>query len=157
MIETKAVPLTDEERAEREKVAGLHDIKMATQAAFDAACKSVPDAMEALNQSAKALRDELQRQIEAHHAVAYEAAGIGPEYRAALAAIETLQAHPLAARLLTNWPDEDVTRCAISGVPLLDTDETVCDRATDETVLRCLVLPPRTVDDTDKIEAEEAA
>lgn len=163
MTETKPVPLTDEERAEREKVAELHTIRQATQRAFDAACKSVPDAMEALNESSRALRDELQKQIEAHHAAAYEAAGIGPEYRAALAAVEAFTAHPLAESLQTSWPglcgEEEVARCAVSGVPLLNSDETLYSRRTGELVLRRLVLPPRAADPDDENEAvaEEAA
>lgn len=38
-------------------------------------------------------------------------------------------------------------RCAVSGLPLLDGDETLWDDETEEVMLRCLVLPPRLVQD----------
>lgn len=40
-------------------------------------------------------------------------------------------------------------RCAASGLPLLDGDEVLWDDETQETVLRCLVLPPRPAEESE--------
>lgn len=45
-----------------------------------------------------------------------------------------------------------LNRCAASGLPLLESDETLFDDETNELVLRCLMLPPRP-EDPDDIDA----
>jgi hypothetical protein len=44
--------------------------------------------------------------------------------------------------LETDYDDEEIIRCALSGIPLL-TDDDVLTNDDGERVLRCLVLPPR--------------
>lgn len=52
--------------------------------------------------------------------------------------------------LTHDWTDTSVARCALTGVPLLSTDEVLEDPDTGEVVLRAAAgLPPRDVDDDD--------
>lgn len=60
--------------------------------------------------------------------------------------------HPL--RIYTDYEGEP-QRCALSGVPLLATDEVLGDAMTDEMVLRLWVLPPRPTE-TQDAESEAA-
>lgn len=66
------------------------------------------------------------------------------------------QAYP--AKVDTNYQG-GVIRCALSDVPIIDTDELLEDTHTDEYVLRCLVLPPRSSDEGQEefLSAMEAA
>lgn len=67
------------------------------------------------------------------------------------AATDAYNAHDLTVE--TNWQDEMLV-CALSGLPILEGDETLKDPETNDLVLRCLVLPPRPVEEE---ETEEAA
>ena len=62
--------------------------------------------------------------------------------------------HPIAVMLDY---DGNAKRCALSGIPLIDTDELLEDTHTDDLVLRCFVLPPRKVEAAAPEEAEAAA
>jgi hypothetical protein len=52
--------------------------------------------------------------------------------------------------------DNEPLRCALSGIVILDDDETLYDDMTEEYVLRRLILPPRPAEDEDEDEPQAA-
>ena len=87
-----------------------------------------------------ALRDRLRAEVEQH-----------PDVIAANAAAEAAHAAWISSkRAILEWEEDDTpVRCALSGVVLLQGDEVIEDQETGEKMLRCLVLPPRSVEEED--------